>query len=72
MIFGKHINKYYLKYAWMVLLGLAALLVVDYLNLKVPELYRMVVNGMNTGQVEYEGAMMAFDMDFLCLGKAPL
>ena len=65
MIFGKHINKYYLKYAWMVLFGLAALLVVDYLNLKVPELYRMVINGMNEGVVELNGEMKTFDLEFL-------
>ncbi len=65
MVFGKHINKYYLKYSWMLLLGLAALVVVDVMQLKIPELYRMVVNGMNTGEVEVDGVMRAFDMDFL-------
>lgn len=29
MIFGKHINKYYLKYAPLLLLGILALVVVD-------------------------------------------
>ena len=43
MIFGKYINKYYLKYAWILLVGLAALVLVDYFQLEVPELYRMVV-----------------------------
>ena len=33
MIFGKHINRYYLKFAPMLLLGLAALTMVDYLQL---------------------------------------
>ena len=33
MIFGKHINKYYFKYAGWLLLGLAALVVVDYIQL---------------------------------------
>ena len=26
MIFGKQINRYYLKYSWMLFLGLAALI----------------------------------------------
>ena len=52
MIFGKYINRYYLKYAWILLVGLAALVLVDYFQLEVPELYRMVVNGINTGVVE--------------------
>ena len=65
MIFGRHINRYYLKYGWMLLLGLVALCAVDFAQLKVPEFYRMVVNGLNTGEVDMGGKMMAFDMDFL-------
>ena len=47
MIFGKYINKYYLKNAPILILGLAALILVDYFQLFIPELYRMVINGMN-------------------------
>ena len=65
MIFGKYINRYYLRYGWMLLLGLFALIIVDVGQLKVPEIYRMVVNGMNTGYVEVSGVAYAFDMDFL-------
>ena len=49
MIFGKHINRYYLKYAHLLLLGLAALLAVDYLQLIIPNLYQMVINGTSMG-----------------------
>ena len=65
MIFGKHINRYYLKYAYMLLLGLAALILVDTLQLEIPELYQMVINGMNRGYVMVDGAQAAFDIDFL-------
>ena len=65
MIFGKHINRYYFKYAFWLLLGLAALMVVDYAQLMVPALYRLVVNGMNTGLAEIDGVTQAFDLDFL-------
>ena len=65
MIFGKHINRYYLKYGPMLVLGLIALVAVDYLQLEIPKLYRMVINGMDTGMVNLDGVMMAFDMDFL-------
>ena len=51
MIFGKHINRYYLRYLPMLLMGIAALLAVDYFQLIIPSLYQMVINGMNTGQV---------------------
>lgn len=65
MIFGKHINKYYLRYAPMLLLGLLALVLVDYMQLVVPELYRMVINGIDNGVVEVDGITHAFDMTFL-------
>ena len=65
MIFGKHINRYYLRFSWMLLLGLAALVAVDYLQLEIPELYQMIVNGMNQGFVTVDGVQAAFDMDFL-------
>ena len=65
MIFGKHINRYYLKYAPLLLIGLLALFGVDYLQLVIPELYRMVINGMNQGYVMVDGVQYAFDMAFL-------
>ena len=65
MIFGKHINRYYLKYGLWLLLGLVSLVLVDYLQLVIPNLYQMVINGMTNGVVEVEGKRIAFDMDFL-------
>ncbi|MBE6726814.1 MAG: ABC transporter ATP-binding protein [Ruminococcaceae bacterium] len=66
MLFGKHINRYYLRYGWALLLGVAALVLVDYFQLKMPELYRMTVNGLNDGAVPMKnGTVMPFDMDFL-------
>ena len=65
MIFGKHINRYYLKYAPMLLFGLVSLVMVDYLQLEIPKLYRMVINGMNGGYVLLDGVQMVFDLDFL-------
>ena len=50
MIFGKHINRYYLKYAPMLILGVLTLIVVDYMQLHVPHLYQLVINGMNRGR----------------------
>ena len=65
MIFGKHINRYYRRYALWLLVGLAALFTVDYLQLEVPNLYQLVINGMNNGVVTVDGVELAFDMDFL-------
>lgn len=38
MLFGKYINKYYLKYAFFFLLGIAFLVLVDIVQLKIPGL----------------------------------
>ena len=65
MIFGRHINRYYVKYAGILLLGLASLLCVDYLQLEIPKLYRMVINGMDYGYVMVDGVKIAFDLQFL-------
>ena len=65
MIFGKHINRYYLKFAPLIVLGLFALVLVDYMQLVIPELYRMVINGIKTGVVEVDGVSHIFDIVFL-------
>ncbi|MBE6944473.1 MAG: ABC transporter ATP-binding protein [Ruminococcaceae bacterium] len=67
MIFGKHMNRYYLRHAGMLLLGLLALILVDYMQLIIPNLYQMVINGMNDGYVMHEGVRRVFDMDFLLM-----
>ena len=68
MIFGRHINRYYRKYGVYLLLGLLSLGAVDYLQLLIPNLYQLVVNGINQGYVMENGAQIAFDMRFL-LGR---
>ena len=65
MIFGKHINKYYLKYGWLLLLGIISLILVDYFQLEIPEFYNHVVNGLTYGEVQTEAGVVKFDMDFL-------
>ena len=65
MIFGKYINRYYLKNAPVLLLGLAALLTVDYIQLLIPRLYRLVINGVNLGQVVVDGQTVAFGKEVL-------
>ena len=57
MIFGKYINKYYLKYALLIIVGLVALIAVDYAQLIIPEMYRTVIDGVN--------GKIPFDLDIL-------
>lgn len=49
----------------MLLLGLVALVTVDWLQLIVPNLYQMVVNGLNQGYVVQNGVQVTFDLNFL-------
>ena len=67
MIFGKHINRYYLRFAHLLILGLAALVVVDYLQLIIPNLYQMVINGINTGFVDGVPFDVTFLVEKICL-----
>ena len=65
MIFGKYINRYYLKNAPVLLLGLLALLTVDYIQLLIPHFYRLVINGVNLGQVVVNGQTLPFTKEVL-------
>ena len=65
MIFGKYINRYYLRSAPVLLLGLLALLTVDYIQLMIPRLYRLVINGVNLGEVVIDGETVAFTKEVL-------
>ena len=65
MIFGKHINKYYIKYGLWLLLGVVALVAVDYFSLLIPELYRMVINGVKNGEVVTPDGVVPFTLEFV-------
>ena len=47
----------------MLLLGLLALFMVDYMQLVIPKLYRVVINGIKTGATDIEG--VPFDIEYL-------
>ena len=73
MIFGKHINKFYWKYFLLILVGLIALVAVDYAQTLIPNMYGMVIDGVDSltgddafkGQIAVDGVMTPFDMDFV-------
>ena len=65
MIFGRYINRYYLRHAPVLLLGILSLLTVDYIQLLIPELYRLVINGVNLGQVAVDGQTLPFTREVL-------
>ena len=65
MVFGKYINKYYLRYAPTMLLGIIALVLVDYFQLKLPEFYRIIINGLGGADVVIDGKTLPFNMELL-------
>ncbi len=65
MLFGKSINRYYLRYLHLFILGTLSLVIVDYAQLEIPELYRYLINGINTGSVEIDGQLLPFNFDFV-------
>jgi len=65
MLFGKHINRYYLKHLPVILLGLLSLILVDYFQLLIPELYRLVINGISDGFVVLDGVTHDFTIEFV-------
>ncbi len=65
MLFGKHINRYYLRYLPAFVVGLFALVMVDYMQLVLPKLYRAVVNGLTYGTAVVDGVTVPFDMNYL-------
>ncbi len=54
MLFGRHINKYYLKYGIFFLLGLAALIVVDWIQLEIPGIIGFIIDGLESKTIVKE------------------
>lgn len=47
MLFGKHVNKYYLRYAHFFLLGIAALVFVDVFQLRIPDIIGDIIDHLH-------------------------
>ncbi len=52
MLFGKHINKYYLKYGIFFLIGLIALIVVDFAQLEIPDIIGSIIDGLELSTLD--------------------
>lgn len=46
MLFGKHVNKFYLKYGLFFLIGILALMTVDYVQLLIPDITGSIIEGI--------------------------
>ncbi len=55
MLFGRHVNSFYLKYGIFFLLGIAALFVVDYAQLEIPDIMGSIIEKLeNKTLTEHE------------------
>lgn len=52
MLLGKYLNKYYLKYIWLYLIGIAGLVAVDWFQLLLPEYLGQIVDLFNGGNAD--------------------
>lgn len=68
MVFGKHINKYYLKYSWVLIIGIIALFAVDLYQLKIPEIYSEIIFHLDPNSVgALKGGELVERLKQLCL-----
>lgn len=52
MLLGKYLNKYYLKYIWLYLIGIVGLVAVDWFQLLLPEYLGKIVDLFSGGTVD--------------------
>lgn len=66
MVFGRHYTKYYFKYFITFLIGIAALVLVDIYQLRLPNLVGELIDAIHAGEMGIEGAMdRALLIDFV-------
>ena len=54
MLFGKNINKYYLKYSIYIIIGIIALIFVDVYQLELPEIVGSIVSNIENKTLTIE------------------
>jgi len=74
MIFGKTVNKYYLKYAHLFLLGVIALVFVDYYQLEIPGLTGQLIDQLVAKTIDRAGIiqillLIALYVSIIILGR---
>ena len=47
MIFRRHFTKYYFKYLWAFLIGIAVLVLIDYIQLLIPESVGLIIDELD-------------------------
>ncbi len=70
MLFGKYVNKFYSKYWYLFLLGALFLIIVDYFQLLIPEIYGKIVNELYDGTLfsENNKKILTYSLQILGVG----
>ena len=53
MIFLKHFRHYYIKYGLAFLFGVAILVVIDWYQLEIPRIVKIIIDGVDTGAISH-------------------
>ncbi len=73
MLFGKYVNKFYKKYWYLLISGAIFLILVDYFQLKIPEIYGSIINELKNETLfsdtnnEY-GKILSYALQMLGVG----
>ena len=67
MLFGKYINKYYLKYWYFFLIGIVSLVVIDYVQLFQPEYLGAIVDHLSSGSPVDKGFITSICVKLLII-----
>ena len=51
MIFLKHFRHFYIKYGWSFLFGFIILIIVDYIQLEIPRIIKLIIDGTEQGLI---------------------
>jgi ATP-binding cassette subfamily B protein len=67
MLFGKHVNRFYLKYGIFFLIGIAALITVDYVQLLIPDVTGSIIEGIESNTLT-EAILKIYIKDLILWG----
>jgi len=68
MIFGRHINIYYWKYLHYMILGIIALIFVDYFQLEIPRIIGEIVDGLDKSTLTVDSLAEYMKMMLVIIG----
>lgn len=69
MLLGRYFRKFYIKYGWYFLFGIIALIVVDYFQLKIPDIIGKIIDGLENKTLD-KAVLFDLSLDILFVALA--